>query len=115
MGAAKTKPAGSGPGGRQPLPPLIHGRVRLLILSFLVRADRPVTFTETRKALGLTDGSLSANLSKLEQGKLVETVKGFAGRRPQTLVRLTAEGRRGFRRYVEDLQEIVPGLAPGGR
>ena len=66
--------------------------------------------TETRKALGLTDGSLSANLSKLEDGGLVETVKGFAGRRPQTVIRLTAEGRRGFRRYVEDLKEIVPGL-----
>jgi DNA-binding MarR family transcriptional regulator len=111
MGAAKTKPGGTGPSGRQPLPPLIHGRVRLLVLSFLVRAARPVTFTETRKALGLTDGSLSVNLSKLEEGGLVEIVKGFAGRRPRTAVRLTAEGRRRFALYVADLQEIVPGLA----
>jgi len=111
MGAAKSKPAASGPGGRLPLPPLIHGRVRLLILSFLVRATRPVSFTETREALGLTDGSLSANLSKLEDGGLVEIAKGFAGRRPRTAIRLTAEGRRRFALYVADLKEIVPGLA----
>ena len=111
MGAAKTRPAGSGPAGRQPLPPLLHGRVRLLILSFLARADRPVTFTEARKALGLTDGTLSANLTRLEEGGIVDIVKGFEGRRPRTAVRLTAEGRRRFARYVEDLKEIVPGLA----
>lgn len=110
MGAAKTKPAGTGPGGREPLAPLIHGRVRLLILSHLVRAGRPLGFTETREGLGLTDGSLSANLSKLEEGGLVEIVKGFEGRRPKTVVRVTPEGKRRFRQYVEDLKLIVPGL-----
>lgn len=111
MGAARTKPAGTGPGGREPLAPLIHGRVRLLVLSHLVRADRALGFTAVRDALGLTDGTLSANLTKLEEGGLVEIVKGFEGRRPKTVVRLTPEGRRRFRQYVEDLQSIVPGLA----
>ena len=110
MGAARTKPAGGGPGGRQPLAPLIHGRVRLLILSQLVGAERPLAFTEVRKLLGLTDGTLSAHLSKLEEGGLVEIVKGFEGRRPRTVLRLTAEGRRRFGQYVEDLKSIVPGL-----
>ncbi len=110
MGAARTKPAGSGPGGRQPLAPLIHGRVRLLIMSHLVGAARPLNFTAIRSGLGLTDGTLSANLSKLEAGGLVEIVKGYAGRRPQTVVRVTPEGRRQFRLYVEDLKAIVPGL-----
>jgi DNA-binding MarR family transcriptional regulator len=111
MGAARTKPAGSGPGGREPLAPLIHGRVRLIILSHLVRAGRPLGFIEVREALGLTDGTLSANLTKLEAGGLVEIVKGFEGRRPKTLVRVTPEGRRRFGLYVEDLKTIVPGLA----
>ena len=110
MGAAKRRPAGAGPGGRRPLPPLIHGRVRLLILSFLVRADKPPTFTEARAALGLTDGSLSANLRQLEEAGMVELVRGFVGRRPQTVLQLTAEGRRRFAQYVADLREIVPGL-----
>jgi DNA-binding MarR family transcriptional regulator len=110
MGAAKKGPAGTGPGGRKPLPPLIHGRVRLLILSFLVRSDRPPTFTETRAALGLTDGSLSANLRQLEDGGLVEMVRGFVGRRPQTLLRLTPLGHRRFAQYVADLRKIIPGL-----
>ncbi len=110
MGAAKTKAAGGGRDGHVPLAPLIHGRVRLLILSHLVRAARPLGFTDIRQALGLTDGSLSANLSRLEEGGLVEIVKGFAGRRPQTVVRLTADGRKAYARYVQDLKIIVPGL-----
>jgi DNA-binding MarR family transcriptional regulator len=110
MGAARTKQAGTGPGGRDPLSPLIHGRVRLLILSHLARANRPLAFTGIREGLGLTDGTLSVNLSKLEEGGLVEIVKGFEGRRPRTVVRMTPAGRRQFKQYVDDLVTIVPGL-----
>ena len=110
MGAAKTKPLGVGPPGRELLPPLIHGRIRLLILSLLVRDPRSRTFTEVRESLGLTDGTLSVNLAKLEEGRLVSVTKAFVGRRPVTRVRITAAGRREFTRYVADLQAIVPGL-----
>ena len=114
MGAAQTKPLGPGPPGREPLPPLIHGRIRLLILSVLVRAGRPRTFTEVRESLGVTDGTLSVNLAKLEEGGLVTVAKTFVGRRPRTQVRLTAAGRREFGRYVDDLRAIVPGLEVHG-
>ena len=110
MGAARTKPAGPGPDGRPPLSPLIHGRVRLLILSHLVRAGRPLAFTSVRDALGLTDGTLSVNLGKLEEGGVVSIEKRFEGKRPRTTVRLTREGRARFDRYVEELRSIVPGL-----
>jgi len=106
---------GKGPGPARPGPaslsPLIHGRVRLLLLSRLVAMPTAHPFTELRSALRLTDGVLSVNLTKLERAGLVSVEKTFEGRRPRTLVRVTDEGLVQFKRYVEDLRAIVPGLA----
>lgn len=107
---APIKNSGTGPGGRSPLLPLIHGRVRLLILSFLLRTGRAVPFTQMRKELNLTDGTLSVHLGKLEEGKLVHIQKTYEGKRPLTLVKLTAKGKRLFADYIDDLREIIPGL-----
>ena len=103
--------SGASGGDRQaPLSPLIHGRARLLILSFLLRAPRSHPFTYLRDELGFSDGSLSVNLAKLEDGGLVQLNRAFVGRKPQTLVKVTAKGKRDFQRYVAELREIVPGL-----
>ncbi len=102
--------AGSGGAGRPVLSPLIHGRVRLLVLSFLLRRKQPSSFTDLRDGLKLTDGTLSVHLTKLEEGGLVEQEKRFVGKRPQTLVKVTAQGRRMFRQYVAELRSLVPGL-----
>jgi len=97
-------------GDRPPLEPLIHGRARLLVLSYLVPRTRGVPFTELRAAAGLTDGTLSVHLSKLEAGGIVAVEKRFVGKKPQTLVRMTDAGRRRFARYVDQLRQLVPGL-----
>ena len=107
--ATKNGPA-AGDGGRAPLLPLIHGRVRLLILSALLRADRALPFTTLRKELDLTDGTLSVHLTRLEEGKLVRIRKTFEGKRPLTLVQISATGKRRFEQYIADLKSIVPGL-----
>lgn len=110
---AVTGQTGSGSprdGGRAPLSPLIHGRVRLLILSFLLRANKACAFTALRNGLNLTDGTLSVHLSKLEEGGLVSIEKTFEGKKPLTLVRVTPAGKRLFKQYVSDLKGIVPGL-----
>lgn len=109
-GVARTSVTDSDPVGQALLLPLIHGRVRLLVLSFLLRANRAVPFTALRDELRLTDGTLSVHLSKLEQGKLVKQEKSFVGKRPLTMVKVTARGRRLFLQYVEDLRSVVPGL-----
>lgn len=100
----------SGSDGRVPLSPLIHGRVRLMILSLLLRSRQACAFTVLRNELALTDGSLSVHISKLEAGELVAVEKTFEGKRPLTLVKVTPKGRRQFRRYVSDLKSIVPGI-----
>ncbi len=102
----------SGGGGQAPLSPLIHGRARLLILSFLLRVPRSHPFTHLRDELGFSDGSLSVNLAKLESAGLVRLNRAFVGKKPQTLVKVTAKGKREFQRYVGELRGIVPGLDP---
>jgi DNA-binding transcriptional ArsR family regulator len=107
---ADRTPRGAGRGAQAPLSPLIHGRVRLLILCRLVARPGGATFTELKQALDLTDGTLSVHLGKLADGGLVTISKEFAGKKPQTLARLSVEGRRQFARYVDELRALVPGL-----
>lgn len=97
-------------GDLTPLSPLIHGRARLLILSFLMPRSAGASFSEIKAEVGLTDGTLSVHLSELEKGGLVEITKRFVGKRPQTVAVVTEEGRRQFAEYVEDLKRLVPGL-----
>jgi DNA-binding PadR family transcriptional regulator len=107
---ARSKAPGPVQPGREPLSPLIHGRVRLMLLSRLVAMPTAHAFTDLRAALRVTDGVLSVNLTKLENAGLVRVEKTFEGRKPRTLVRVTDEGVVQYRRYVEDLRTIVAGL-----
>ena len=111
MGVADTPASASGRGPDIPLPPLIHGRVRLLILCRLMGRPGGAAFTELKQVLDLTDGTLSVHLGKLAAGGLVAIRKEFVGKKPQTLIRMTAAGRRQFARYVQELRDLVPGLA----
>ena len=43
-----------------------------------------------------------------------EVWKGFVGRRPQTMVRLTLDGRKRFIAYLEELERIVRDAAAAG-
>lgn len=103
--------SGSGRGASASLPSLIHGRPRLLVLSVLMGFPGGRTFTELRDGVGLTDGTLSVHLGKLEAGGMVSITKEFVGRKPRTLVRMTAEGRQRFEAYVAELKQVVPGLS----
>jgi len=48
----------------------------------------------------------------LRETGLVEVWKGFERRRPQTLVRLTPDGRRRFVAYLEELERVVRDALP---
>ena len=111
MGVGSARKSGGGPAGPSTLSPLIHGRVRLMILSHLARARKAVPFSVLRRELALTDGTLSVHLGRLEEGGLVKLTRTFKGKRPQTLAGLTPQGKSGFRDYIAQLRDIVPGLA----
>ena len=85
----------------------LHEKARLSILVSLSTRPDGLLFSELRELCALTDGNLSRHLEVLREEKLVEVWKGFSGRRPQTLLRLTAAGRERFIKYLGELQKLL--------
>jgi DNA-binding MarR family transcriptional regulator len=90
----------------------LHEKARLGILTSLVAHPAGMRFGELRALCTLTDGNLSRHLDVLHEAHLVEVWKGFENRRPQTLVRLTPDGRRRFIAYLEELERVVRDALP---
>jgi DNA-binding MarR family transcriptional regulator len=90
----------------------LHEKARLGILTSLVAHPNGLKFGELRALCALTDGNLSRHLDVLRDSGLVEVWKGFENRRPQTLVRLTPDGRRRFVAYLEELERVVRDALP---
>ena len=72
---------------------VIHERARLSVLTSLVTNPKGLTFGDLKQLCSLTDGNLSRHLRVLEQGKMVEILKGHDRNRPQTVCRITASRR----------------------
>jgi DNA-binding MarR family transcriptional regulator len=84
---------------------VVHEPARLAILTVL-SACREADFTFLLRVTGLTNGNLSTHLTKLETAGLVTIVKQFAGKRPQTLVALTATGREQIKQHWRRLEKL---------
>ena len=72
---------------------MVHGKLRLAVLSLLIGVEE-ADFTWLRQKTGSTDGNLGAQMLKLEEAGYVAMEKRFAGRKPQTLYRMTPAGAR---------------------
>lgn len=90
------------------LNPVIHGKLRLALLSLLVSVEE-AEFTWLRAKTGSTDGNLGAQLLKLEEAGYVTVEKRFVQRKPQTLYRMTEAGRTALSEYVQALKELLGG------
>ncbi len=88
------------------LDPVVHGKLRLAVLSLLVVVDE-ADFTWLRQRTGSTDGNLGAQMLKLEEAGYVAMEKRFAGRKPQTMYRMTPAGREALAKYVAALKQIL--------
>jgi len=89
--------------------PVIHAPARLTVLTYLyVVASADYVFL--KNMTGLSWGNLSTHLSKLEAAGYVALEKGFKGRKPHTMVRLTEDGRSAFRAYKVRLKQILDDL-----
>lgn len=86
--------------------PLIHQPVRSKLLSLLISNDA-LPFKALKESLGVTDGNLSSHLSKLEKEEYVQIEKMFEGKRPKTVVHITAEGKKAFSSYIEELKRFI--------
>jgi DNA-binding transcriptional ArsR family regulator len=93
----------------------IHEKARLGILTSLMTRRDGLLFTELKALCSLTDGNLNRHLKVLQDAGLVDVWKGSQKGKPQTLCRLTADGRRRFLEYVAVLEQVVSDAASATR
>lgn len=93
---------------------VIHGRVRLGIVTYLASVDA-AEFNELKALLETTAGNLSAHLRKLEDAGYVAITKSFISRKSMTRIRITKSGRAAFVAYLAELRALLDAQAAGTR
>jgi YD repeat-containing protein len=86
---------------------IIHERARLGILSSLVSHPKGLLFADLKQLCALTDGNLSRHLQVLQGAKLVAISKAYDRNRPQTICRITAQGRKRYLDYLAVLEQVI--------
>ena len=86
---------------------VIHEKARLSIMASLASHPKGLLFGDLKDLCSLTDGNLSRHLQILHEAGFVEVWKGYQGNRPQTLVRLTTDGRKRFLDYLAVLESVL--------
>jgi DNA-binding MarR family transcriptional regulator len=85
---------------------VIHGRVRLGIMAYLMAAGT-ADFNTLKAKLEVTEGTLSVHLRKLEDAGHIAIEKSFRNRRPLTQASLTDAGRKAFRAYLDAIGKLA--------
>jgi DNA-binding PadR family transcriptional regulator len=88
------------------LNPVVHGKLRLALLSLLAGVEH-ADFIWLRDKTGSTDGNLGAQLLKLEEAGYVAVEKKFVQRKPQSIYRMTDPGRAALVEYVQALRQLL--------
>ncbi len=94
---------------------VIHEKARLGIMTSLVAHPEGLLFADLKELCSLTDGNLNRHLQVLREAGLVELWKRTRAKRPQTLCRVTSEGRAKFLQYVSELEKVVSDAAEAAR
>jgi DNA-binding MarR family transcriptional regulator len=108
----------SAPAGRfayDGLDRVIHEKARLSVLTSLVAHPKGLVFGDLKQMCGLTDGNLSRHLQVLDEAGLIAIEKGYDHNRPQTVCRITAQGRRRYLDYLKVLEQVVQDAASAAK
>jgi DNA-binding MarR family transcriptional regulator len=85
---------------------VIHEPARLLIMAHLAVVES-ADFLFIMNETGLTFGNLSSHMSKLEAAGYVQVRKRYIGKKPNTVLKLTGEGRRAFDDYRKQMKQVL--------
>ena len=85
---------------------VIHEPGRLMIVALLFAVDS-CDFLYLQHETEMNKGTLSSHLSRLEEAGYVEVEKTYRGKIPQTLLRLTEDGRKAFQKYRKKLKKAL--------
>jgi DNA-binding MarR family transcriptional regulator len=69
-----------------------------------------IDFRFLKKYIGLSQGNLSSHILRLEKAGYVRVERGFVGRYPWMVVRLTEEGKRVYEEYRERIEGFLRGF-----
>ena len=92
--------------GLRGLHKLLGHRTRLGICVLLARNDQ-LSFRRLKQLLEETDGSLGAQLRKLEDECLISVQKEFRDRKPVSWYALTDHGRATLDAHLEAMQQLM--------
>ena len=87
----------------------IHAPARLMVMTFLYVVES-ADYIFLQNLTGLTWGNLSSHLSKLESEGYVAVHKEIIGKKPHSMVNLTEQGRKAFRKYKQAIQTVLADL-----
>lgn len=93
------------------LDPLLLTELRLSIMSILMHTEE-ADYAHIKEVTGATAGNISVQSDKLAEAGYIEVIKGFEGKRPRTLYRITALGQEAFWRHFEALKSYLPQVEP---
>jgi DNA-binding MarR family transcriptional regulator len=105
------EPADPGRFAYEGLERVMHEKARLGMLTSLMANPSGLLFGELKELCSLTDGNLNRHLKVLQEAALIEVWKGTKHNRPQTLCRITSEGRKRFLEYIEALERVIADAA----
>ena len=76
------------------------------MMSILAGVDE-ADFTFIKNETGATSGNLSVQIDKLTAAGYITVEKGFKGKMPRTVCRITPAGQEAFSNYVGALKEYL--------
>lgn len=88
------------------LDPLLHSELRLAIVSLLISVVS-ADFSYIKEKTGATSGNLSVQIEKLRAAGYIEVEKGYRGKVPQTICKITDVGIDAFALYVDALKSYI--------
>lgn len=83
-----------------------ESRIRLGIMSVLMVNDE-VDFNTMKDLLNLTDGNLASHITALEKLEYIEVMKQFIGKKPNTLYKVTKQGKLEFKKHLTALENLL--------
>ncbi|HDD62495.1 MAG: transcriptional regulator [Chloroflexota bacterium] len=88
---------------------IIHAPARLRILMMLYVVES-LDYVFLKNQTNMSWGNLATHLNKLEDAGYITVKKGYRGKKPQSQIQLTPQGRTAFRDYKNTLQQILDDL-----
>ncbi len=98
-----------GPHPLEDLDQIVHAPARLRILLMLYVVES-MDYVFLKNQTGMSWGNLATHLGKLEDAGYVEIDKGYQGKKPQSRLQLTPQGRTAFKAYKSTLLQVLDDL-----